>query len=728
MDCIRPVLTCTTSFFLPRLPEANSDDEYKTMSVKTKKKKKKNEQQQQQEEEEQKLSVHQTYGWYLTDIILSHEKKDQFARMERQLAKNIDDLLPLREQDLPSIIHDFYAMAASTSVTSSNLFYRNTIINMVYTSTPLITYIHRFFRPKKRSVKRDNLILYTLTRLIERLILLTHPFDPDESQPVAMIIGQHPPLAHPFSGHHDDDDYKESIRERYGLDLADILTHFGGDPHQFLLHIILLTCLTLLDYVKCSRGSKVEDCWFWTIKDLRENTEEGDWKMFMGSAKYDLGVDRDARLVRLQTYLPDDHLPLVPVNHIGYNYDVYIHRLGESVGNGIHLAITEALYSDTTACNSALVRYPLVARYPKTALRNILDGFKIMLSMKKRIDSAYAWFVCADYVDYSIRVDFQRGGVKVNSNYIEGFHLSAYPRNTYFIRGIPYRRMKNKAAFWFILERRVSDFVFGILSSSHKTYEFPGGDKVYRLIPNTINNHSILIGGTNAWILYDGNEPYFSREYALFVGMNDCDYWTNNYIYLKVLDKKEIGWMIVRFMVLLCLDLDIDPWTFIVNRKKKSVLYCPFLFDDITYSLSTVFSENYHGALLGTRDVSWVDGSLSYDYTRVITTSKCTDMKHMWTEVASPSSYFGIGSDFDTAILCRAALGVIRANTHILYAIIRHNEQRFGMSKKPHRGCGIKKVNWRWKSDIEMYQNFVNRVCGLYDASVDLYHFFGNKK
>ena len=671
-----------------------------------------------------KLSVHDVYSPYVTDIILSKEKKDQFLTIERELAKTIDHLLPLREEDLPTIIHDFYAMAASTSVITSDVLYRNTIINIVYTSTPLITYIHRFFGRKKSCVQRDNLILYALTRLIERLILLTNPFDPEESQPVAMIIRQNPPLSHPFPSHHDDQlRYKGKIRERYGLDLADILMQFGGNPDQFLLHIILLTCLTSLDYVRHeSCPSNVEDSWFWTIKNLVANTEEGDWKMFMGSAKYGLGVDRDARLVRLQTYHPDSYLPFEPVNNIGYNYDAYIHRLGESVQYSIHGEITKALYLDTAACNSALVRYPLKVRYPHKALRQIQDGFRTMRIMKKQIDEAYAAFTSADFVDKDLETEFRQGGTKLytskKADRIIVRHeiladLSHYINMVYSVRGMLFMSVKSDVAFSVILEKRVSDFVFGILTSGHIEFDFPAARRIYQLLPEKMDNQLLALGVSGKYTFFE----YMGRC-SLLVGLRKNDRIDESYWSLCGLEKKTKGGMILRMMVLLSLDLNVSPGSFIINKSKRDVAYAPILSEnDNFYNFSNICLGQYHRALLGdVHDVNETGETLL----------KINDMKYMWREVAPSDQYIGIGSDFDTAIICRCVLGLIKANTHMLYSVIRYNQYRFGRSAKPLMGC-MNKVNWRCNEEIEMYQKFVSRVEGLYDASVDLYNKFWNK-
>ena len=97
------------------------------------------------------ISVDSVYGYYLT-LILSEKKKSQFLEMEQELKKIVDRLLPLELHTLQSVTFDFYALAGSTKVciyhdshpiSDSTDFYRNSIVNIIYSCTPLITYLYR---------------------------------------------------------------------------------------------------------------------------------------------------------------------------------------------------------------------------------------------------------------------------------------------------------------------------------------------------------------------------------------------------------------------------------------------------------------------------------------------------------------------------------------------------------------------------------------------------------
>ena len=95
------------------------------------------------------------------------------------------------------------------------------------------------------------------------------------------------------------------------------------------------------------------------------------------------------------------------------------------------------------------------------------------------------------------------------------------------------------------------------------------------------------------------------------------------------------------------------------------------------------------------------------------------EMRYMWRRVKE-SKYHGVGSNYDTAILCRVIIGLIKANAHTLYDIVYYNRQKF-LSK-------VRKPHPRSLDDLRVCDSseeaFLGRIEGFYSASIDLYNYF----
>ena len=680
--------------------------------------------------------VHYLYTSYLNEHILFNDKKDQFLSMVDQLKTNVDRLLPLSIDRLSTITFDFYAMVGSTAK-YLNQFKSNSMINMVYSSTPLITYIHTFFNSSETSAQRDNLTLYMLTRLIERLILLMNCFE--DSPQVDLIIGKESLLPHPFS-EDAQETYAEKIRERYGLDLSHIVNEWDGNQNDLLLYVILLTSLTSLEN---TMWPPYENSTLSKMMDLEQKSEEYKWKMFMGCERYHLGVvDRDAKAVRLRVCQPEDDAYLLPINHIGYSYDAYLHRLGERLNGKIHQKSTIYLWRRTTKANSNLETYPMFEKYPRNVFQVILDGFTRFNDRKDYIDNTYDAFVAADFVQ-CLEEDFQRCGVKIIDLACPWDTISLLDEShpTYQIRDTVYKRITSDAAFGLIIERKISSFLFEMLDENIR-FGFPHEfDKVELFGHGKLINLSrfLTLGSTSTVTMYERIKYKDIGGWRLLVGSSICDEWAS---YTHIVKEGEIAALIVRLMGLLCMDLEICPENFMVNVTHGCVVYVPSSRSRwrSPRPAFAAINDNYHAMLMGDAGCSFKSGQLvcskengqkeeeeeqEEEHSTSRTTTNLNNssmMKYMWKTGCPSSDYLG-ESDLHTAFLCRGILTLIKANTLMFYHVLHYNQRRFLFFQKPRKTC-TKKVNLQCPDEMEKYQNFVNRVHGLHKASVDLYNFF----
>ena len=636
------------------------------------------------------------------NLITDHQKNEQFVLMETEIGKNVDPLLTLKEANLPNILHDFYELLGNEK-------HRNTQVNIVYSCTPLITYIHKYFNPKETSETREMVTLYMLARLMERLILLIQPFE--TSPEVHMIVGKDAPRLPnpPFEEESNvGGRYRQTMREMYGLDLTDIIVRWGlGNANDFLIHVMTLTSLTALDYYPSSY--------------LEERTNEGAWKCHMGIAQYNLAAyDRDTRTVGEATYEPYNR-PIEPINQVGYSLDAYILLMGDLVKlnhNAPKQIVTNALLRKREVLNGSenLRQYPLFSVFPNDILESILGGFQSILAMRKLVERRYQSFVTTDTVDYTVEAAFRKADMIMMRKSRTGYPSYYSLNKVYSILPNPSLCSHNV-----VLEKRVSAFVGRLLwFLFHPDEEW--------------DEASFTVGATRVLTIYDdvlsGGSKYDGEDTLLTV-YSVTDEWSqppgrgaypSGRVTIKeALDKlnetKRIQ-LLLRCVVVLALDLTIFPFrsinrlmkSFMVNVTMESAAYAPFMSSGGVFASQAYATLdgriNYHGALIGDNRYRLVDGRMKRTPQNIFIqrVNGFTDMKCFWqTPDTSDAHFIGIGSNSKTAMHCLMILSVLRSHANTVYDIVQFNDTRF-----------LGRVR-------ESRDQFLKRIEGLFTACQDLH-------
>lgn len=223
------------------------------------------------------------------DFIL--QQQQQFNQMERQIKLIISKrLLNLPASSLANVTQDFYyQIGRSNEIVHYNIrgvfeSSKRLIFYMIYGCLPLITYVDTHFNSENNSV-RDDLTIYMLVRLLERCMLLFHPFD---------AFKNNLSLPHPFSNNKEN--YRSTIEKRYDLKLSTILQRYGGTCNDFLIHIIFLTTLSAFE----KKG----------ITDRLQMS----WKGRMGIARYDTQFNPYYRPIKYQRYPVYQNYPMENVD------------------------------------------------------------------------------------------------------------------------------------------------------------------------------------------------------------------------------------------------------------------------------------------------------------------------------------------------------------------------------------------------------------------------------
>ena len=678
---------------------------------------------------EKSTTLRHIFDLYLTNVVFCEKKKEQYLILEKQLKKIVDKQLQLDENELSIIVYNFYAMVGTMDRFDED-YCRHSILNVVYSSTPLVTYVYRYFDENVSCIEMKNLTLYMLARLIERVILLTNSFD--DLVVYSIINGDG--LPHPFTGN----PYEYEKKIRYHVNLVDIIARWGGTDHDFLIHVIFLTCLTSFDYhwhESITYGPEINDRWFWKLSNLQEMSEKGQWLLFMGSAKYHIGVDGDARFVRAQMYDSDGLLHPSPANYFGYNYDSYVNRLGVTeIKPPGH--ITRWLM-ENSAFLCKLRFYPLIVKFPENAMTATLNYFEYIYDIKRNIDDGYDKFIYTNELEnlekkfLGYRIQFTTNPEKVLEELNNNYDIR--------IRNMSFQQINKAVALNMSVERRVSNLLFDILDNPKLFFDFPNSKSINKFTPHERNYSSIILGYIKNHWLYQEMTFSFWYEENFFIGYANNDKWSYK---LDHLAETERCVLIIRSMVLLCLNLyNTKNACFVVNSISGMVEYVPETFFDVF----NVFSRNLndHGALLGNNRYIWVGNNLVYDCNRAYYE---TDMEYMWNETDNlkknkinskndalitssqreEDMYYGIGSNYDTIGICRVVLKLIQINAHLIYEILYCHKLMYSAPRSSSIEPHPYRVNWRCKHDLSGYKRFVERVSGLYNASVDLDNYFQN--